>query len=102
MLAILAFMFAASFAALAFVDDDDTAPPEDDTPPPPLESAPLPEPELEPETEAEPDAASDAEPAPLFTLQTDPVTGATDITVAPEADGRLMAFFSAAEFIPGN
>ena len=42
MLAILAFMFAASFAALAFVDDDDTAPPEDDTPPPPLESAPLP------------------------------------------------------------
>lgn len=104
MLAILAFMFAASFAALAFVDDDDTAPPEDDTPPPPppLESAPLPEPELEPEPEAEPDAASDAEPAPLFTLQTDPVTGATDITVAPEADGRLMAFFSAAEFIPGN
>ena len=95
-------MFAASFVALAFVDDDDAAPPEDDTPPPPLESAPLSEPELEPAPEAEPDAASDAEPAPLFTLQTDPVTGATDITVAPEADGRLMAFFSAAEFIPGN
>jgi hypothetical protein len=39
MLAILAFMFAASFAALAFVDDDDTAPPEDDTPAPARERA---------------------------------------------------------------
>lgn len=98
MLAIFAFMFAASFAALAFVDDGDTAPSEDDTPPLPPESASLPEPELEPEPEPEPDA----EPAPLFTVQTDPATGATDITVAPEADGRLMAFFSEAEFIPGN
>ena len=93
MLAILAFMFAASFAALAFVDDDDTAPPEDDAPPPPppLESAPLPEPE------PEPDAAVDAEPSPLFTLQTDPVTGDTDVTVAPEAQGRLMAFLETGE-----
>lgn len=89
MLALFACMFAAGFAALALVDDSVDTPAEDEATATPPESSP--------ETEPLPEPEPDAEPAPLFTLQTDPVTGDTDITVAPEEDGRLMAFLETGE-----
>ena len=83
MLAIVGLMMVASLAAMAFVGDDGDTQPEADIQPD------VPEPEPEPEEPSEPE--------PLFTLQTDPVTGDTDVTVAPEAQGRLMAFLDTSE-----
>lgn len=97
MFTIIGLMMVASLAAMAIIGDDGDSPPEEeiqqDVPEP--ESDPEPESALEPEPELEPEERSEAQP--LFTLQTDPVTGDTNVTVAPEAQGRLMAFLDTGE-----
>lgn len=90
-------MIGAALAMPVFLDDGDST----------AEDEPNPR-DLEPEPEGSVPRASgqqlgtEPDEALPLTVETDPITGAVNITVAPDAEGRLMAVFEDSFTIPGN
>lgn len=129
MLGVMALLMIGGMLAMPVIFDGDDSTSDDEPEPSTPDVSDL---ELEPEAEGQPatdtrsatDAAGGTEVAsdpegilapfpghhlgsgcdevPAVTVETDPITGAVNITVAPDAEGRLMAVFEDSFIIPGH
>lgn len=98
-------MVGAALAMPVFLDEGDRSSEDEHDP---QDLGPEPELELELETDGfdplafSQQSESEANALLPVTVETDPASGAVNITVAPDAEGRLMAVFEESFIIPGN